>query len=377
MWWLLACSPPEAVAPGPRPDPVRGVLLVTLDTTRRDHLGVYGEPRGLTPALDAFAEDARVFTEARSAAPWTKPSVASMLTNLLPHAHGVTQWEHQLASDQDTLATTLHDAGWTTEGYVAHNALDPRDNRFHLGFDVFETTWRTQPLPGSPDDSETSTWLAQQAVAAFERLAAEPEPFLLWAHFFDPHDTYLPHAPPLGDDPASLYAGEIAWTDQHLAALLAATADHPEVVVVVLADHGEQLGERGRFGHGHVLYDELVHVPVLLRAPGVAPGRDATPVGTVDLAPTVLGIVDVPQPATFPGSSWLTGEPQVVFHEVEREADVRGVTGWPFKLVWDRVAGTTTLFDLQADPGETADATPAHQAEADLLAAELYGVYGP
>ncbi len=379
MWWWLACvtDPPDPpIRPRPTPDPARGVVFVSLDTTRRDHLGAYGARPLLTPAIDAFAETALVFEQARAAAPWTKPAMASVMTNLLPPDHGVTQWEHALSEDAWTLAESLQAEGIVTEAYVSHSAFDPDDNRFHQGFDAFATTWKEQEITGYPGDIETSTHLTDRAVEAYERLAADPGRFFLWVHYFDPHDEYLAHdgGRDFGDAPDRRYAGEIAWTDRHLGRLLDATAADEDVAVVVFADHGEEFGDHGGAGHAHTVFDELVRVPLLIRAPGVRPGRTRDAVGTVDLAPTVHELFAAPPPAAFPGVSVFDG-PRPVFHETRRTADLRAVTEWPYKLVWDVAEGSTVLFDLSSDPEERRDRSGADPEARARLGARLRAEY--
>jgi choline-sulfatase len=398
VWWLaLACREPPPPQEDPRthssepaphssaphsavvePGPPRGLVLVSIDTTRLDHLGAYGEARGLTPALDAFAATARRFTQARSAAPWTKPAMGSVMTNLRPPEHGVMQWEDQFRRGQPTLATVLHRRGYHTEAYVSHTAFSPWENRFHVGFDTFVTTWTEQPVPGSPGDVETSSYLTDRAIEAFERLSATGEPFLLWVHYFDPHDEYLDHEKPLslGTDVPSRYAEEIAFTDAHLGRLLAATAAAPTVPVVVFADHGEELWDHGELGHAHTVYDELVHVPLLVRHPALAPGVDDTPVGTIDLAPSALwALGEAPDPA-FPGASFLpVAAPAAVAHETRRSADLRGLTDWPWKGVIDLATGERRLYDLAADPGELVDVGAEHPEVAAPLEARMRALW--
>lgn len=386
MWWLWACSddaPPRRAVHSAAPVPVgapaeRSILLVSLDTTRRDHLGAYGERRPLTPAIDRFGATARRYTQARSAAPWTKPAMGSVMTNLLPADHGVTQWEDTFAPDQVTLATVLHDRGFRTEAYVSHVAFKPQDNRFQLGFDEFHTTWTEQPEPGTPTEIETSTYLTDAATAALARLAEARAPFFLWVHYVDPHDAYLDHHEPveLGHGDAERYAEEIAWTDGQLRRLLREADAHEALTVVLLADHGEELLDHGGWGHTHTVYEELVHVPLLVRHPELPPGVDDTPVGTVDLAPTILWAVGEPPEPAFPGSSFLpSSRARPVAHETRRVWNVRGYTDWPWKGVYDLDAGTSALYDLSTDPGEATDRSadaPAVRERIDAAARAIW-----
>jgi arylsulfatase A-like enzyme len=365
---LTACSPREPSSPCPAPEPApaqdpprdaRRVLLVTLEATRADALGAWGDERGLTPGLDHLAERSLRFSRAYAHAPWTMPSVGTLMTSLLPRDHGVRQWTDDFVPGQVTLATALHDAGWRTEAIVAHVAFDPAETAFEVGFDRFEMSFRSQPDgAGSPVGIETSTHLTDLAVPTLERLQAGAEPFLLWLHYFDPHDTYLPHDDllDLGDDDPSLYASELAWTDTQLRPVLDLALADPDLVVVVVADHGEEMFDHGDVGHTRTLYEELVHVPLLLRAPGITAGVDDAPVGTIDLAPTLLELVGVPVPVGFAGRSLLPAPVgRDLFSETSRLWHVRAMLRWPWKVVWDLDRDAGELYDVCSDPREQDD----------------------
>lgn len=358
---LLACRPPDLAdparppAPAPESELVTRILLVSIDTLRADHLGAWGDARGLTPSLDAFAERSLRFSRAHAHAPWTKASMGSLMTSLLPSDHGVVGWNTEFAPGQVTLATTLHDAGWATEAYVSHLAFTPQGNEFEVGFDHFELSWKSQEEQRRPEQLETSVHLTELALPALERLLADEAPFFLWVHYLDPHRAYLRHDEwmILGDDDASRYAVEVAWTDRELGRLLEVAERDPSLAIVVLADHGEEFLDHGGQAHGHTLYEELLHVPLMLRAPGVAPGVEDTAVGTLDVAPTLLQLAGLPAPPSFQGLPLLPAPAaRPVLSEVEWAANKRSVLDWPYKLVWDVDEGRGELYQLQDDPDE-------------------------
>jgi choline-sulfatase len=357
LLWLLACRSPEEGEVS-APSPVTRILLVTVDTLRADHLGAWGASRGLSPAIDRLASSSLQFTQAHAHASWTKPSVGTVMTSMLPRDHGVTGWRTEFAPDQETLAKVMLEAGWRTEAYVVHGAFVPEINEFERGFEVFELAWKSQDAESSPEGYETSAHLTDLAIPALQRLQEAGEPFLMWVHYLDPHRQYLPHAGAfaLGEDDPSLYAGEVGWTDGQLERLLQVAEADPSLVIVFLADHGEELGDHGGWGHAHTLYEELVHVPLTLRAPGLAPRMDATPVGAIDLAPTLLSLAGLPIPAEFVGQPLLpTPEARPIFSETEQYGGVRGSLEWPYKVLWDLAEARGELYDLESDPQEQQD----------------------
>lgn len=372
----LACGEPSPPGLPPcRPQPAavgasRRVLLVSVDTARADRLDGWA----LTPAIGRFSAGSRRWTQARAHAPWTKPSMTTAMSSLLPAEHGVTGWRDALPEDVPTLVTALHDAGFVTEAYVSHTALVPDADNFDVGFDRYELSWDTAL---DHEHLETSTRLTDLALEALGRLRDEDRS-LLWVHYADPHDAYLHHDEHLhlGDDEPSVYDEEIAWTDHQLARLLAAAEDDPDLAIVLLTDHGEELGDHGGWGHAHTLYDEVVRVALVVRAPGLAPAACPESVGLVDLAPTVLALTGVAPPEGFRGRSLLAeAEPAPVPMETRRASDLRGLVRWPHKVIWHVDAGYGELYDLAADPREQDDRWEAEDELADELFAELAAIW--
>ncbi len=330
--WLacLACAP--ARAPDARPN----VLLVVVDTLRADHLGVYGSALGTSPTLDALAADGVVFERAIAAAPSTVPSHAALMTSrhVREIGAGFATGEGRLEAPQ-TLALAFQRAGYATAAFVGNVVLQ-RAWGFDRGFDVFDDELELRELnrPGVRERIAEDT--TRRAVAW---LASERErPVFLWVHYQDPHGPYAAPAPFAGRfrpgagpvEPAlpvlpgnsgrggipayqalegllrpseyhGRYADEIAYADHWLAELLAALDAHPsgrEAVVLFTSDHGESLGEANRwFVHDFATTPQLAHVPFVLRAPGIAPGRRDEPVGHVDVLPTLLELAGIERPA--------------------------------------------------------------------------------
>jgi arylsulfatase A-like enzyme len=406
-----------ACAPEPRP---RSVLLVVVDTLRADRLGVYGRQRRPTsPSLDQFAAGAAVFERTWSTSSWTLPSYGSLLTGQLPSRHGAGA---RIAGDDPhafaaldpgtpTLAERLAAAGFATAG-IANNPFLRESFGVARGFDSWEY------LFVSYDDHPRADVLVDRALAWLDAHArARPgEPFFLMLNPFDPHLPYdpgepargaftwesrarltlpfaglgraNPHwqpAPPVRQFVEAAYDEEVMFLDAELGRLfegLAARGLGQETLVVVTADHGEELFEHGGFEHGHTLYEELLRVPLLLAGPGVAPGRIAAPVSLVDLTPTILDALGLSVPEGLAGRSrWPlargdaaggdgaspeTFVAESTLHGPFRRALVR----WPWKLVVTEGA-PPALYDLDADPGERRDRASADPGVVAELGAQL------
>jgi len=307
------------------------VVLVTLDTTRRDALGVYGAGEGATPHLDRFARRATVYDDAWTTAPWTLPSHASIFTGRWPGRHGAGVGERRLPRGLPTLASTLRRHGWSAAGFAGGELAS---HRFGLGrgFDLYRD-------PAGLE--ETAGPLTDRVVAYLE--AAGPAPPFLFVNYFDPHYPYA--APPAlqarlgvparagelgpawaavargeraawaraveGETPLTpparawlraVYLAEVAWMDEQIGRLLAELERRDlfdRAVVAVVADHGELLGEGGLLSHAYRLDPELVRVPLLVKWPGQRRGRRVDDlVSVVDLFPTLLAAAGVAPPAS-------------------------------------------------------------------------------
>jgi arylsulfatase A-like enzyme/Flp pilus assembly protein TadD len=273
------------------------LLLITLDTLRADHLGSYGYRAAITPNLDRLAKEGVRFAQASSAVPLTLPAHATLLTGLLPPHHGLrNNGAGTLPPGTETLATRLAGAGYRTAAFVGAFVLD---RRFGLtpGFEVYDDEIERDPRAGVTLEAERpGREVVDRALAWLER--DDPRPFFLWVHLYDAHAPYEP--PPAWRDrhPGRPYDGEISEVDEQVGRLLAAlqkSGRARRTVIAVVGDHGEGLGEHGEQTHGLLLYEPTLHVPLLLRAPGRLARRViATPVSTVDLAPTLAGLLDRP-----------------------------------------------------------------------------------
>jgi len=372
------------------------VVWIVVDSLRADHLGSYGYPVPVSPSIDRLAHEGLLFEQAYATAPWTVPSVASMLTGLHPHQHGLTRLGRVLLPGLQSLPAFLQRNGYRTGAVVSHRLIGRRF-QFDHGFDEFDEHeaqgHRHLSTPG----------VTRRSIALMRRFVAEERPFFLFVHYFDPHYQFrghaaYGHAPPragslTGDESIMLlrdrlaeltreeidfliarYDEEIRYTDEGIGELLTALEElgiADRTLVVFTADHGEEFVDRDWLGHTRTLYDELVRVPLLMRGPGISAGqRVSTPVSLVSLAATVvdqLGFssTDTPfgdaRPLPLEYSEPPTNTP--VFSEVDYIDNERGFKGahlkamvdGDYKLIRDDLTGDLQLYDLANDPGERND----------------------
>jgi arylsulfatase A-like enzyme/Flp pilus assembly protein TadD len=360
------------------------VLLVTIDTLRKDRVGAFGNRDGLTPNLDRLATRGVRYTSAFSHTPMTLPAHTSLLTGLWPFHHGVRNNTGFRLNDRiPTLATRLKGAGYRTGAFLGAFVLD---GRFGLGrgFDEYDDRF--------PADDHRSFHFAQRraadVVGRAERWILAPNPprpappWFAWVHLFDPHAPY--DAPEEYRAVRSPYDAEVAYTDAMVGELLArlesaGALDH--TIIVVTADHGESLGEHGETTHGLFAYDATIAVPLIISAAGLRPGAVDAPVGHTDLAPTILDLVGVPAAQSMDGQSLVHTPPAdrpLYFEALDASltrgwAPLRGVIqrGWKFIDLPD-----AELYDLAADPGEQQNRI-ADAAHRDMLTGALQRFSGP
>ena len=309
---LAGCQPARPPSPGPN------AILISIDTLRADHLGCYGYARPTSPNLDRFAAGGAVFERAISESPWTMPSHASLLTGLAPSRHGMLDDLNRLADAIPTLAEQVRSAGIETAAfvntpYLAENTGLLRGFAFIRGFDIWDAR-KQRTLSGEAMNDALESWLDEHG----ER------PFFAFFHTYDLHSDYLPEArsreelvrPYSGrfdgrsetldgiargrlhptsadiDHIRDLYDAALRQIDDHLGALLAELERRElldTTLIIITADHGEEFFDHGSVSHGRTLYQEMLHVPLIVRGPGVTAGlRIAEPVQLVDVAPTLL-----------------------------------------------------------------------------------------
>ena len=367
-------------------------VLIVVDTLRADHLGVYGYDRGTTPHLDRWSQKAAIFETAVATSPWTLPTFGTLLTGELPSRHRAGFHETDkgqpeftaLAQDIPTLAEMLAASGVSTGAVMNNPFLHPRFG-IARGFDTYDY------VPGSNLDIRRADAVVDTALQWLDEHAEHP--FLLLVHLFDPHLNYDPPPPFRGRftrDPDAdgyryvrvaetrrmlrngeavdfeflnaAYDEEIAFVDSEVGRLLDEMERrglNERTLVLLTADHGEEFVDHGGFEHGHTMYQELLHVPLLAWGPGIVPRRIPEPVSLLDVAATVLegiggdpfsGLAGVSLLATLRGED-LSPDRILVSEAPKYGAARRSVIRWPLKLIRGP-RDDLRLFDLQTDASE-------------------------
>jgi len=335
---------------------------VTVDTLRADRLGSYGDEAARTPAMDALASSGVLFEHAYTPAPLTLPAHTSIMTGLVPPAHGVRgNGGFALGPGTPTLAEALRARGLATAAFIGGF---PLARRFGLarGFEEYDDA-----MGKSPGVSYEFAERRGDAVVQSARtwLGVHPGRVFMWVHLFDPHAPYDPPPAFRGTDP---YRGEVAAADAALATLMTAWNARPGPSLVVLAaDHGEAFGEHGEESHSLFVYDPTLHVPLLVDGPGWPAGkRVATAAGLADIAATIVEAIGPGGPA-LPGRSLrrlVEGAPAEPLY-AETLAP-RLDFGWSDLRAWrdERYkyirAPRPELYDLVRDPTESRDVAAAH-----------------
>jgi arylsulfatase A-like enzyme len=272
------------------------VILITIDTLRAD-LGYAGNPKPLSPNIDALAQRSVVFDRAYSLASYTGKSVGPLLIGKYP-SETHRGWGHfNKFTAQDTMvAERLKKAGIHTVGVQAHYYFSAAFG-LSRGFDVWDN--RAQPTGGDQDNDATITGgpLTDAAIKVFSNPENTSVRFFGWIHYLDPHSEYArhPEAPDLGTGMRAAYDGEVWYTDRQLGRFLSFVAEQPwaeRTAIIVTSDHGEAFGEHHMIRHGFELWEELVHVPFLIYVPGVHPHHVIARRSSIDLVPTLLDLFE-------------------------------------------------------------------------------------
>jgi len=401
-WW----GTPAVVTPG-RPAPL--VIVYLVDTLRADHTGVYGYERDTTPALDAFARDGIVFEEAIAHASWTKPSVASILTSLLPGQHRAVQLRDALDPSNVTIARRLDERGWATGAAIANSVIYLADSAFDPGFDYFAGLHGEEDRPSKLVDAVAVVDAALGWLRAREGL-----PTFLYVHTMDPHVPYMPpppfdtmfephptpghpaadprtdyHEPLDRDRMVAQYDGEIAYGDREFGRFvgeLRAAGRYDDALIIFVADHGEEFLDHGLWLHGRSVFDELVRVPLVVKLPGNAHAgrRVATQVQGVDIVPTILRAMGIEIPEGLMGrplQEAITQSPaeRPALSEISHRGFVaHGVRTERDKYIRRFSPDEDELyFDLRADPKEQHSVLDQHEERARFLEARAVEAMAP
>jgi arylsulfatase A-like enzyme len=349
------------------------VLLLTIDTTRADHLGMYGYPRPTSPQLDAMAREATVFDHGWAHAPSTRYSMPAILTGRLPldvhYDTSIDGWPGILPS-ATTIAKSLAALGFTT-GAITNYWYFDRNRHMDQGFAEYdnENARLHTGVPGAGPEQTRGSSSRQEtdkAIGFVDRHAAER--WFLWVHYYDPHYAYEPHpeVPSFGSDRVALYDGELRFTDLHIGRLLDELRRrglYDRTVIVVTGDHGEGFGEHGVELHGYHLYAAQTKVPLIIRVPGLPPRRAATPAGHVDILPTLVDLAGGAPSPDMMGRSLvdvLAGAeaPRTIFQQLSYEGnhEMRAGVDAHCHVIYNVSPDTSwEVYRIDRDPLETRD----------------------
>ncbi len=371
----------------------KNIVLVLIDTLRSDKLLPYNpDTRVKTDYLSGLEREAMVFKRAFAPENWTKPSIASLLTGLYPDTHNTREDRDALPSSATMISEHLKSLGFVTAGFVANGYISGKFG-FQRGWD----TWTNYVREGKPNRAQ---FVIADAVKWLDK-RNDNKPFFLYIHTIDPHVPYIPPqkyikmydaAPYNGQVEASatakiaegiktgrvklgdrdkirfeaLYDGEISYHDDELAALQNKLGELnllEDTAIIITSDHGEEFFEHGSVGHGHSLYEELLHVPLFIRLPGKhsdeQPSSDTDEVSLTDVFPTICDLLGVAPPKDLEGKSLVKRLKKEARDDFPSAAaanflqNQKAIRMGRYKLIYR--GARTTLFDLKNDPKETRD----------------------
>lgn len=377
----VADIPVAPAIPKDRPTKRPNVVLISIDTTRADHLGCYGYARNTTPNIDRWSQGGMVFRQCRSQAPWTLPSHMSVFTSLTPTQNSVDNLNMILPQSIPTLAELLQEAGYNTAALVNNGQM-----KAHWGFSRGFDTWREFEVDTPEGNCDH---ISSQALAWLSK-APQDKPYFLFLHYYDAHDPYSApdefrkkmgttltgdearelcvryrdpqnrlDRPELLQDLIAAYDADIAWLDSQLERLLNRLPE--DTLVVLFSDHGESFKEHGWMLHGATLYEEETHVPLIVRAPGYkgAGKHNEDSVMLLDVAPTILSQCGVRVPVMQQGrnlsplwenepraDAWT---PRIVPAETKAVLEGRllySATLYPLKGIYSVLDGRFDVFQL-------------------------------
>lgn len=401
-WCLLLLLAAAAPADKQPADGRPNIVLLVLESVRRDHVGCYGYPRATTPSLDTLARTGVRFEDAVASSGWTMPAMMTLFTSLSPAAHRVNGVNTRLDGEVRTLASELRRAGYHTVGITTNPQLTERFG-YGRGFEEYDDytfihdfgslLFESSQSGESVLERSTSKPLVRLAVHRLARLR-QKAPFFLFLFFFDPHYDYLPPTPfdeaftnpdysgahdgrgitrlrstAMGTSDKehlmALYDGEIAHTDSQIGVLLQALREHglfENTVIVATSDHGEEFWDHGRMTHGHTLYEELVRVPLIMHLPhSVGAGLHVTNhVSHADIMPTLLHLVGHPVPDQCEGLSLLPlihkpdvdVQSRITYLASQVDGHLIGARSAGQKIIESHDAAVVEMYDLRQDPWE-------------------------
>lgn len=393
--FLALVAPASSEAQRRFPD----VVVVAVDTLRYDRLSIHGYHRPTSPRIDALLRRGARFEEMRVVEPLTAPSMASIFTGLYPHEHGATRNGLRLRPGIESLTSVLSERGYVTSAIVGNWTLRSELLGLDEHFDHYEGVWSRKRYFGLFNSEATAEDLNDAALGWVDDHLDRDQrwPFLLWVHYVEPHEPYQLQRDfverldiPRKETPSDRYDTEVAFVDRAIGRFLEELAKRvpsEDLLIVFVSDHGESLGEHSYWGHGRHLYEPTLHIPAGFVWDGrIAPDQAIrAPATSLDLPPTILGLLGLPVPASFRGqdfsSTLLDGaEAQMerkTFHEAHKGAahgdeakarrngllEVGVVENARHKEILRVKRGRDLrVFDLETDPNERFDQVEKDEA---------------
>lgn len=366
------------------------LLLITIDTTRADHLSCYGYPIPTSPNIDRLASEGILFESVTSQIPLTGPAHVSLMTSRHPRSHGAIRNGVPMAPDIPTLAEVLKEQGYTNAAFISGWTLRKKLTGLHRGFALYNDRLDTRyRFVNSERPADQVTDLAKEWLGENRK-----KDFFLWVHYFDPHFPYRRHkkfshqslpvtgktANGFSREKIARYDSEISFVDHHIGLLLEELRNlglENRTLVVLTSDHGESFGEHNYVGHGRRVYESILRIPLILRYPGKIPAglRSDYPSQTIDVMPTVLSLMGIPAPKGMKGRNLETvlqpdlppAEPEIYFETFAGarkkfwkifSPPLRGIPllvgkkvgSW--KYIYNPKTGRHELYNLATDPLE-------------------------
>ena len=371
------------------------IVLITIDTLRADHLSCYGYRRNTSPNIDKIAKEGILYTKALATSSWTSPSMASIMTSLYPISHGVSHGiirdgkvykQEILSPDLHTLAETLKSNGYTTFGAVA-NVHMVEELGFAQGFDYYY-------CEGFDEASAIN-----DVVFSWEDKIKKSKKFFLWVHYFDPHGSYLARLPWINDYIAelgrlgntdfskinmkelrtfiptfkekrhfleqliALYDSEINYVDYYIGHLIAKLRLDRNSLLIITSDHGEEFLDHDSVGHGRTLYQELIHVPLIIKLPFASKNSvnsvNEELVSIIDILPTILGVLGISPPREIKGVNLIDKKKQLkrqkrdyLFSELSKWHVLSAVLSKNWKYIYNYYTHKEELYNIAKDHRE-------------------------
>ncbi|MHC5093668.1 MAG: sulfatase-like hydrolase/transferase [Planctomycetota bacterium] len=357
---------------------INHVVIISMDTTRADYLSCYGYEHKTTPNIDAVAAEAVRFEHVIAPIPLTLPSHSTMMTGTIPPRHGIhDNLNYSLGDSNVTLAEMLQAKGYTTGGIISSYVLEDTFG-LNQGFDTYDDEF-DETITDAAGAQRRGGEVSEHAIRWLDENRRDS--FFLFLHYYDPHIEYTPPEPFASMFKDNLYAGEIAYADHCIGQVITKLKSlglYDSTLLIITGDHGEGLGDHVELAHSYYIYQESIHVPLIIKLPGQHKAKTVKDVaGLVDITPTVCSLLNLGLPEPIDGKDLSP----YLWHETPESEDryiysesliatkynaspLLAVTGNRFKYIQ---TARPELYDLIEDPGETRNLVDVQPQRARIL----------